>query len=84
MQVEIPTYIDRYIAQFARDEHISHDGAVLRLIEAGLAITQGTPKQISEEGMGLFASAEDASLLDEVVALAYAERQRPSKVRIPL
>ena len=34
---------------------------------------------VFEEGLGLFGSPEDAALLDEVVALAYAERRRPSK-----
>jgi len=31
------------------------------------------------QGLGLFGSPEDASLLDEVVAIAYQERRRPSK-----
>jgi hypothetical protein len=84
MQVDIPTDIDHYISEFARSEHISHDEAVVRLIEVGLTVTQQTPKQASEEGMGLFASAEDALLLDEVVALAYTERRRPSKIRVPI
>jgi Arc/MetJ-type ribon-helix-helix transcriptional regulator len=33
---------------------------------------------IFEQGLGLFGSAEDAALMDEVVSLAYAERRRPS------
>ncbi|MGA2074940.1 MAG: hypothetical protein ABSH52_15710 [Terriglobia bacterium] len=31
------------------------------------------------QGLGLFGSPEDASLLDEVVSIAYQERRRPSK-----
>jgi hypothetical protein len=31
------------------------------------------------QGLGLFGSPEDASLLNEVVSIAYQERRRPSK-----
>ncbi len=34
---------------------------------------------VSAQGLGLFGSPEDASLLDEVVSMAYQERRRPSK-----
>jgi hypothetical protein len=34
---------------------------------------------IFAQGLGLFGSPEDASLLDEVVSIAYQERHRPSK-----
>ena len=34
---------------------------------------------VFEQGLGLFGSPEDAALLDEVVAIAYQERRRPSK-----
>ena len=33
---------------------------------------------IFERGLGLFGSAEDAALLDEVVAIAYEETRRPA------
>lgn len=33
---------------------------------------------VFEEGLGLFGKPEDASILDEVVGLAYEERRRPS------
>jgi len=32
-----------------------------------------------EQGLGLFGSPEDSALLDDVVAMAYEERRRPSK-----
>jgi hypothetical protein len=32
-----------------------------------------------EQGLRLFGGPEDAALLDEVVAIAYEERRRPSK-----
>ena len=34
---------------------------------------------VFEQGLGLLGSPEDARLLDEVVAIAYEERRRPSK-----
>ncbi len=45
----------------------------LRVPEHGLAGT------VFEQGLGLFGSPEDSSLLDEIVSLAYEERRRPSK-----
>ena len=33
---------------------------------------------VFEQGLGLFGSPEDAALLDEIVAFAYAKRGRPS------
>jgi hypothetical protein len=33
---------------------------------------------VFEQGLGLFGSAEDAALLDEVVQMAYEERRHPS------
>jgi hypothetical protein len=37
------------------------------------------PASVFDQGLGLFGSPEDATLLDEVVSTAYAERRRPSK-----
>lgn len=39
----------------------------------------GAVNQLGEQDLGLFGSPEDAALLDEVVALAYADRRRPSR-----
>jgi hypothetical protein len=36
-------------------------------------------QSVFEQGLGLFGSPEDTALLDDVVALAYEERRRPSK-----
>jgi hypothetical protein len=40
---------------------------------------KGPSQAVFEEGLGLFASPEDAALLDEVVQLAYEERRRPTR-----
>ena len=34
---------------------------------------------VFEQGLGLFGSAGDAALIDEVVHIAYEERRRPSR-----
>ena len=34
---------------------------------------------VFEQGLGLFGSPDDSSLLDEVVHIAYEERRRPSR-----
>ncbi len=42
------------------------------------ALIAAHPKSVFEQGLGLFGSPEDAALLDEVVAIAYEERRRPT------
>ena len=44
----------------------------------------GHPKTLFEQGLGLFGSQEYSALLDEVVAIAYAERKRPAKTDVDL
>lgn len=39
----------------------------------------GPDATVFEQGLGLFGSPSDASLLDEVVRMAYDERRRPSR-----
>ena len=34
---------------------------------------------VFEQGLGLFGGPDDAALIDEVVAIAYEERHRPSR-----
>jgi hypothetical protein len=79
MSLDIPSAIERDIQRFAHEEHMTHDEAVLRLIETGLSVKRPTPKPVFEQGLGLFGSPEDGSLLDEVISIAYEERRRPSK-----
>src|SRR5664279_6231329 len=79
MSLDIPSNIKRDIHLLAQQEHITHDEAVLRLIETGLSARKPVPKTVFEQGLGLFGSPEDSALLDEVVSIAYEERRRPSK-----
>jgi hypothetical protein len=37
-----------------------------------------TTETVFEQGLGSFGSPEDTALLDEVVAIAYEERRRPT------
>jgi hypothetical protein len=46
------------------------------LIARQLALS--ATETVFEQGLGLFGSPEDAALLDEVVAIAYEERRRPT------
>ena len=84
MSLDIPFNIESEIAQFAQQHHITPDEAVIWLIETGLALIKQVPQTSSEQGLGLFGSPEDSALLDEVVAIAYEERRRPSKPEIAL
>lgn len=79
LDLDIPSNIERDIQRFAREEHITHQEAVLRLIQTGLSARKPVAKTVFEQGLGLFGSPEDASLLDAVVSMAYEERRRPSK-----
>ena len=79
IEIEIPDDIENGIQKFAQEMRISHDEAVLRLIESGLSAAAPKEKTVFEEGLGLFGSREDAALIDEVTSMAYEERRRPSK-----
>lgn len=53
--------------------------AIASLPEGGEAPCPSSPSSVFAQGLGLFGSPEDATLLDEVVSIAYQERRRPSK-----
>jgi len=84
MSLDIPSNIEHDIQRFAAEEHITHDEAVLRLIETGLMVRNPTPRTVFEQGLGLFGSPEDTTLLDEVISIAYEERRRPMKPEFSL
>ena len=76
MNLHIPNEIDHDVQRFATEEHITHDDAVLRLIEAGLSVRKPVSETVFEQGLGMFGSPEDSALLDGVVSTAYRERHR--------
>jgi hypothetical protein len=59
------------------DEFIAR--AIADLPKGNEPLTRSSPSSVFEQGLGMLRSPEDASLLDEVVSIAYAERRRPSK-----
>lgn len=79
MSLHIPLNIEHDIEEFAQEQHMTRDEAVLRLIETGLSVKKRPAKTPLEQGLGLFGSPEDSALLDEVVSIAYKERRKPSK-----
>ncbi|MGO8813542.1 MAG: hypothetical protein ACLQVG_02595 [Terriglobia bacterium] len=59
------------------DEFIARAIASLPKRDEPAAVSAAS--SVFAQGLGLFGSPEDASLLDEVVSMAYQERQQPSK-----
>jgi hypothetical protein len=62
------TSVDEFIAQ-----------AIASLPKGDETPSGSSRTSVFAQGLGLFGSPEDASLLDEVVSLAYQERRRPSQ-----
>jgi hypothetical protein len=79
MSLDIPSNIEREIEQFARQQRITLDEAAIRLIKRGLSLGKQAQQTLPARGLGLFSRSEDAAIIDEVVAIAYEERRRPSK-----
>ena len=61
------------------EEFIAEAIAGLPPCPGGREARPAAGRTIFERGFGSFGSPEDAALLDEVVAIAYQERRRPSK-----
>ena len=59
------------------DEFIAR--AIANLPKSDETPSVSSSSSVFTQGLGLFGSPEDASLLDEVVSIAYQERRRPSK-----
>lgn len=77
---QLPPNLERGVQRFALQLQVSHDQAVLMLIEAGLNIARtpalnGRVKNSAQELIGLFSSPEDCDVMDEVVAIAYEGRR---------
>ncbi len=71
------------VQQYALSQHISTNEAVLKLIQAGLQQIQAAEgRNYITEGIGLFKNPEDTALLDAAVAIAKAERRRPSTQKL--
>lgn len=76
MVIDIPANIETEIERYAREKALTHDEAVVRLLETGLRASAGSEKTPAERMIGLFSSPEDAELMDEVVEIAYEGRRQ--------
>jgi len=74
--LDLPPHIEQAYLAEARARGLSLDAVVREVLIAR------HPKTVFEQGLGLFGSAEDSALLDEVVSIAYEERRRPTKSRL--
>ncbi len=77
VKLDLPPAVERaYIAE-AQAKGVPLDELMCDVLIAGQPSLPATAT-VFERGLGLFGSAEDAALLDEVVAIAYEERRRPA------
>ena len=73
MSIDIPTYVETDIEQYAQSEHISTDEAVIKLIYAGLNAQAQEGSRI-QALLGEPMSEDDAAIIDEVVDTAMKAR----------
>jgi hypothetical protein len=76
----LPQNLEEGVRRFAQQQRVSHDDAILMLIETALnGIPASMPtqsgKSAAEEMIGLFTSPEDRAVVDDVVAIAYEGRK---------
>ena len=71
--IELPDEQTAAFAAKARARGLSAEEYARQVLEHEIQPT------VFEQGLGLFGSAEDAALLDEVVAVAYQERRSPAR-----
>ena len=76
---QLPSYIEKGIEQFARQNHLSHEEAVIKLLESGLRHGQPTPKIKGLSGEPM--TDEDAAIVDGALELVMqARRQRSDRL----
>ena len=75
--LDLPSHVEKAYVAEAQAKGVALDELIRDVLIAGQP-TRPATKTIFEQGLGLFGSPEDAALLDEVVAIAYEERRRPS------
>jgi hypothetical protein len=84
--VTISEHTEARLTEEARRHGLSIDALLEQLINehaGGKVAPQPTTKTVFEQGLGMFGGPEDTALMDELVSLAYADRRRPSKYRLP-
>ncbi len=73
MSFDIPQYFEPQIEKYAQALHISHDEAVIRLIQTGLSAT--LPPVSPRDILGAFSSADQSATMDEAIDIAMKDRQ---------
>lgn len=76
---QFPPNIEQGIERFALQHHISHDEALIKLIETGLQYGQFTPRIRGLSGVPM--NDDDAGVVDEALALAMESRRQRSERR---
>jgi hypothetical protein len=74
MSFDIPSYIEPSIERFAQAQRITHDEAIIRLIQFGLE--HALPPPAARETLGIFSSPEDSAAIDDAMTIAMKERER--------
>jgi hypothetical protein len=77
VRLDLPPNVEKAYLAEARAKGVPLDELMREVLIAGQPPVPA-PETVFEQGLGLFGSPEDAALLDEVVAIAYQERRRPS------
>jgi hypothetical protein len=83
VRIDLPPDVEQAYLAEARAKGISVNDLVREVLVARRPLLSGS-ETVFEQGLGLFGSPEDAALLDEVVAIAYEERRRPTKPSVAL
>jgi hypothetical protein len=80
----LPASIEKGVQRFAEELHISHDEAIVQLIQTGLAARRRSVDPKAAQGkkpgeflIGLFSNQEDGVIFDE--ATAYSRELRQSE-----
>ena len=77
VNIDLPPNVEKAYLDVARAKGVAIDELMCDVLIAGQPVPLPA-KTVFEQGLGLFGSPEDAALIDEVVAIAYEERRRPS------
>ncbi len=77
VKLDLPPHVEKAYLAEARAKGVSLDELMREVLIARQPALPPTPT-VFDQGLGLFGSPEDAALLDEVVAIAYEERRRPT------
>ena len=78
VNLNLPPQVENAYLAEARAKGVSLDELMGEVLIAGQPAPPAADT-VFQQGLGLFGSAEDAALLDEVVAIAYEERRRPTR-----